>query len=217
LVRDRGILSEMAPHKAAYHHGNLRRTLLDSAAEVIAENGPARMSLREVARRCEVSNAAPVHHFGDKAGLLTALAAEGFEMLAARLEAVSDSGADFVEVGAAYVGFAVDHRAHFEVMFRPELYYRNDPEIERGVRRSGSFLYGPASEVMGVDGPAAGIAAWSLMHGLATLLINGNLDEFVGPDITESSEGPEGDHVRRAAVAEELARQVGRLVGTPCE
>ena len=63
---------------SSYHHGNLRRVLLDGALEAIAENGVAAMSLRDVARRAGVSHSAPAHHFGDKAGVLTAIAIEGF-------------------------------------------------------------------------------------------------------------------------------------------
>ncbi|MFC7657596.1 TetR/AcrR family transcriptional regulator [Pseudonocardia benzenivorans] len=61
-----------------YHHGNLRRALLDASAQLVGERGPAALSLREVARRAGVSHAAPAHHFTDRRGLLTALAAEGW-------------------------------------------------------------------------------------------------------------------------------------------
>src|SRR3954451_6173243 len=63
---------------SSYHHGNLRRVLLDTALEAIATDGVAALSLRDVARRAGVSHAAPAHHFGDKRGLLTAIAIEGF-------------------------------------------------------------------------------------------------------------------------------------------
>ncbi len=65
-----------------YHHGDLRQAVLDAAVAAITEAGPAAVSLRELARRAGVSHAAPAHHFGDKAGLLTALAAEGYDLLA---------------------------------------------------------------------------------------------------------------------------------------
>ena len=68
--------------KQNYHHGDLRRGLLRAAAEAIAENGVAAVSMRDLARRAGVSHAAPTHHFGDKSGLLTAFAAEGFDLLA---------------------------------------------------------------------------------------------------------------------------------------
>ena len=87
-----------------YHHGDLPRALLAAAAEAIAEFGPAALSLRDLARRAGVSHAAPTHHFGDKAGLLTALAVEGFDLLAAAPTAAGD---DLLDVGVAYVDFAV--------------------------------------------------------------------------------------------------------------
>jgi AcrR family transcriptional regulator len=65
-----------------YHHGDLRRAILDAAVESISAHGSTALSLREVSRRAGVSHAAPIHHFGDKAGVLTALAAEGYELLA---------------------------------------------------------------------------------------------------------------------------------------
>src|SRR6187549_1461323 len=68
-----------------YHHGNLRRELVDAALEELAEHGPQDLSLRALARRAGVSHAAPTHHFGDKAGLLTAIAVEGYELLAESL------------------------------------------------------------------------------------------------------------------------------------
>ena len=114
-----------------YHHGDLPRVLLDAAVQAILEVGPAAVSLRDLARRTGVSHAAPAHHFGDKAGLLTAVAADGFRRLAATLREVYEATGSFLEVGVAYVGFAVNHRAHFEVMFRPELYRTDDPELVR--------------------------------------------------------------------------------------
>ncbi|MEV6629611.1 TetR/AcrR family transcriptional regulator [Actinoplanes sp. NPDC051470] len=108
-----------------YHHGDLRRALLTEAAVAIEESGVAKLSLRDLARRAGVSHAAPTHHFGDKAGLLTALAVEGYHRLAAELGAAES----FLDGGVAYVRFAVTHRAHFEVMFRPDLYHASDPAV----------------------------------------------------------------------------------------
>src|SRR5215203_6275096 len=114
-----------------YHHGDLPRALLDAAVEAIAEVGPAAVSLRDLARRTGVSHAAPAHHFGDKAGLLTAVAADGFRRLAATLGEAYEATGSFLEVGVAYARFAAIHRAHFEVMFRPELYRTDDPDLVR--------------------------------------------------------------------------------------
>src|SRR4051794_10810015 len=82
-----------------YHHGDLRRALLDTALEAITEQGPAAVSLRDVARRAGVSHAAPTHHFRDKAGLLTALAAEGWTLLADALSSAAAGGEGFAELG----------------------------------------------------------------------------------------------------------------------
>ena len=166
-----------------YHHGDLRPALLRAAVEAIGHAGPAAMSLREVARRAGVSHAAAAYHFGDKAGLLTAVAAQGYRMLTEELRDARDAGRGFLEVGVAYVRFAVSHRAHFEVMYRPELYRPDDAEVLEARAAAAVFLYGtdrPDAERL-----AAGAAAWSLVHGLATLWLNGNLPEQLGDDPEE--------------------------------
>ena len=169
----------MSPHARPYHHGHLRPALLAAAVETIGEAGPAALSLREVARRAGVTHAAAAYHFGDKAGLLTAVAAEGYRLLGEALEAARDRGS-FLDVGVAYVRFAVDHRAHFEVMYRPELYRPGDAGVLRARAATARLLYG--SDSPGADELAAGVAAWSLVHGLATLWLNGNLPERLGHD-----------------------------------
>ena len=103
-----------------YHHGDLRRAVLDAALEMIATDGPAAVSLRELARRAQVSHAAPAHHFKDKAGLLTAIAVEGYRLLGDALTAASSVGQRrLLETGVAYVQFALDHPAHFAVTLKP--------------------------------------------------------------------------------------------------
>ena len=166
-----------------YHHGDLRPALLRAAVETIGQTGPAAMSLREVARRAGVSHAAAAYHFGDKAGLLTAVAAEGYRMLTGELRDARDSGRGFLEVGVAYVRFAVSHRAYFEVMYRPELYRPDDAEVREARAAAAVHLYGTASPDAGRL--AAGAAAWSLVHGLATLWLNGNLPPQLGTDPEE--------------------------------
>jgi AcrR family transcriptional regulator len=177
----------MASAKTArpYHHGDLRRALLDEALAAIERDGPGAISLRELARRAGVSHAAPAHHFGDKTGLLTAIAVEGSDLFADELNAAFEATGSFLEVGVAYVGFAVRHRAHFEVMFRPELLRAGDPALVAARERSRQALYGPLGS-MPLDPTAdtvhAGVAAWALVHGLATLYLDGNLPPALGND-----------------------------------
>ena len=166
-----------------YHHGDLRPALLRAAVEAIGRTGPAAMSLREVARRAGVSHAAAAYHFGDKAGLLTAVAAQGYRTLTGELRDARDAGRGFLEVGVAYVRFAVSHRAHFEIMYRPELYRPDDAEVLQARAAAAVLLYGTDRPDAGRL--AAGAAAWSLVHGLATLWLNGNLPEGLGNDPEE--------------------------------
>jgi AcrR family transcriptional regulator len=166
-----------------YHHGDLPRALLEAAVQAIDEVGPAALSLRDLARRAGVSHAAPAHHFGDKAGLLTAVAADGFRRLAATLGETYRATGSFLEVGVAYVRFAVTHRAHFEVMFRPELYRADDPALVQARDAARSLLYPQAAAAAGGGGGlGAAVAAWSLVHGFATLWLNRNLPPQLGDD-----------------------------------
>ncbi len=169
-----------------YHHGDLRRAILDAAIESISANGSAALSLRELARRAGVSHAAPIHHFGDKAGVLTALAAEGYELLANALEAAGD---EFVEAGVAYVRFATTYKAHFEVMIRPDTYHPDDPTVVAARERASQALVdGVRTKTTrtGREARLTGIAAWSLVHGFATLSLTGALQDL-GDDLTSTA------------------------------
>lgn len=174
------------PSDRPYHHGHLRQAILAAAVDALTESGPARLSLRELARRAGVSHAAPAHHFGDKAGLLTAVAAEGYTLLADALTAAQQQTGDFLDVGVAYVRFAIEHQAHFEVMFRPDLYHPDDPTVAAAQQRAADALYGGVGSVTstgrGPDIPVAGIAAWCLVHGFATLWLNHALPADLSDD-----------------------------------
>lgn len=172
----------------SYHHGDLRRTLIAAAVDAIDQGGPGSLSLRAVAKRAGVSHAAPAHHFGDKAGLLTAVAVQGHERFAATLESVWEATGDFLEVGVAYMRFAIDNRPYFEVMFRPELLHQDDLDLVRAAARSRAVLDRGADENgargHGPDARPTALAAWSLVHGFAGLLMAGNL----GPEVEADPE-----------------------------
>jgi AcrR family transcriptional regulator len=169
-----------APSTRPYHHGDLKAALVRAGVEVIGEVGPSAMSLREVARRADVTHAAATYHFGDKAGLLTAVAVDGYRLLAEELERVQRETRSFLEVGVAYVRFAVTHRAYFEVMYRPELHRSDDAALVDARARTATILYG-TTHANG-EQTVAGVAAWSLVHGLATLWLDGNLPAELGSD-----------------------------------
>ncbi|MFF0054437.1 TetR/AcrR family transcriptional regulator [Streptomyces microflavus] len=170
-----------------YHHGDLRRAILSAALDAIAAEGPAALSLRDLARRGGVSHAAPAHHFKDRAGLLTAVAAEGYALFADALAGAPD----LRERGVAYVRFAATHPAHFQVMFQPDLYRADDPDLLSAQARATDALRAGVADLppggRGEDDRLAGVAAWSLAHGFATLLLSGNLsDALEGRDPEEA-------------------------------
>lgn len=154
-----------------YHHGDLRRAVLDAAIEVITESGPAAVSLRGLARRTGVTHAAPRYHFRSKEGVFTALAEEGFTLFADALESAGESPA-IADLGVVYVRFALEHRAHFEVMFRPDLVDGDDPALAASRDRAWDSV-AQASLHSDTHQPAsprtAQLGAWALAHGFAHL------------------------------------------------
>lgn len=181
-----------------YHHGDLARTLLDHALVAVAEHGPAGLSLRDVARRAGVSHAAPTHHFRDKTGLLTALAAEGWGLLADALSATGATDPSFAELGVTYVVFATRHPAHFAVMRAPGLVRRDDPDLRAAEDRSEELLRSGAqrhSDATAAADPSTALAGWALVHGLATLLLEGSITPGPGSDV--------------AALARSITRKLG--------
>jgi AcrR family transcriptional regulator len=174
----------------SYHHGDLPAALLAAVEQVVQERGPAAITLREVARRAGVSHAAPAHHFGDKAGLLTAYAIEGFEELRHRLQTAGDAAAQgglspFAAIGLAYVRFAIEEPARFAVMFRPEHLHGDDADYRAAGDGAFGVLMSAVRQIrpdLADDDPQlllAATGAWSSVHGLATLWLDGNLDERI--------------------------------------
>jgi AcrR family transcriptional regulator len=153
---------------------------MDGALAAIDAAGPAGLSLRDVARRAGVSHAAPAHHFGDKAGLLTAIAAEGYALLAEVTRSALEEGEEFLEAGVAYIRFALTHRAHYAVMFRPDLYRADDAAVVAVRDAAAGVLLEGVRDALGSpreeDVVGGAVAIWSFTHGFATLALNGNFD-----------------------------------------
>ncbi len=164
---------------------DLRMRVLEASAELIAEAGLGGLSMREVARRAGVSHQAPYHHFADKAAIVAALVGRGFAMLGDRLEeAAAGLGgirARLERVGRAYVTFALDEPVYFRLLFRPDLMdLGRFPEVTAEGARTYGVLQGLVAEEAGVgssreEQEAMASLHWSLVHGLATLLLDGNL------------------------------------------
>lgn len=198
----------MARERSDYHHGDLPAAALDAVDGIVREEGPGAVSIREVARRIGVSNAAPGHHFGDKAGLLTAYATRGFERLTDRLVAAAGGEDRLLDAGLAYVAFALDEPGLFAVMFRPELLHATDPALQRAETAAFGELLEAVRSVRGAADPDdsglrfAAAGAWSIVHGFAALWLQGAL----GPDITE---GPPAAAAHRA-----LAEFAATVAGT---
>jgi AcrR family transcriptional regulator len=165
-----------------YHHGDLKAVILAKAATLVAERGADGISLRELAREAGVSHAAPAHHFTDRRGLFTALAAEGWRLLA---EALAGARPDFIDAALAYVRFALDHPGHYAVMFDRSLINPDDPDLTAAVGAAGAELAQGVGTLGDTrtqgDFDAAALAAWSLVHGFSLLWLNKAIDNDTDP------------------------------------
>src|SRR3954469_21441290 len=123
--------------RGTYHHGDLKAVILAKTAGLVATRGADAISLRELAREAGVSHAAPAHHFTDRRGLFTALAAEGWRKLAAALDGARP---EFIDAALAYVRFALDHPGHYAVMFDRSLVNADDPELVDAQNAAGAAL-----------------------------------------------------------------------------
>ena len=162
-----------------YHHGDLRRALVDAARRLLEAEGPTALSLRAVAREAGVSPAAPYHHFKDKAELLDAVAQEGWEMLEhfmAEAKASTTGRQQLTALGIAYVCFAREHPALYRVMYDgardrealPEEMQDPDKDSAYCMVRN-TMVENGADPTQEADLELATIAAWCGAHGLAEM------------------------------------------------
>ncbi len=164
--------------RPGYHHPDLRSALVKAGREILEEGGHAALSLRAVARRAGVSAMAPYRHFPDRAGLLAAIAADGVRMLTARLRDADGgaAGADaLIAQGVGYVRFAIEYPALFRLMFGPEQPC-DYPELASALADCLGVLAGRVAKTVAEPLTAdMTLACWSLVHGLASLAVDGRL------------------------------------------
>ena len=180
----------MTPPKSP-EHLDVKRAVLDAAIEIIAADGPEALSMREVARRADISHQAPYHHFTDRAGILAAISEEGFRAFAAEFRAtLSSSSSPLTDCLRTYVRFAMEHKGHFRVMFRSDICGVETHEPTRAAADEAflalldfAALVNPAA-AQGPDAFALPTLLWSQAHGLATLLIDGPLRNKLPPELT---------------------------------
>jgi AcrR family transcriptional regulator len=182
----------------AYHHGDLRNALIQAGLELLAEGGARELDLRKVARRAGVSHAAPYRHFADKQALIAAINEEGFHRLAERIQstlrAVPDEPFEqLLGVALAYVRFAQENPWLMREMFSgltieretftslqvaSKSVYRIYAEVLRRGQMSGEIVDGDPAALAGV--------LWSVLHGLAMLIIENQMRPYAdGPEGTE--------------------------------
>jgi len=173
------------PAKRAYHHGDLRAALMRAALALIAEHGVKGLALSDAARLAGVSVAAPYRHFKDKEALLAEIAAEGFVLFRDALAVASqksqgDKVKALAEMGVAYVEFAIQHKSHFKVMWEGGIPKAEYPMVEQPAYQAFLLLQQAAIDLLPRAKPdrqqALVSAAWSLVHGYATLMLEHELE-----------------------------------------
>lgn len=169
---------------APYHHGDLRRALLEAALVILEREGESGLGLRDLARAVGVSAAAPYRHFDSRAALLEALAVTGFQRFTLAMEVVAAANPPdmLAAMGKTYVRFALNNRGLFRLMFSPQVRRDNRP----GLRMAADAAFQTLRYVSGGDvktGRVAALAAWARVHGLAVLLLDGQIALQAGEDI----------------------------------
>jgi AcrR family transcriptional regulator len=186
-------MPRIAKKSGSYHHGDLRRVLLDAAVRVVEKEGVAGLSLHALAQKAGVSSGAPYHHFESREQLLLAIAVDGFRLLAAALKggaaeaeaaprcAERPSAAHLRGLGLGYVRFALAHPGHFRIMFRPELKAQlrkaEDPVVDEAFEMLESAITRcQADSLLPVGDPRPLVLlAWSTVHGASVLWVDGPL------------------------------------------
>jgi AcrR family transcriptional regulator len=220
----------------SYHHGDLRRALIETALQLVTEEQDWTFSLREVARRARVSHRAPYNHFPEKLDLLAAVAAVGFERLrdgmVRAMTGIDGAEALLVAIMRTYVRVGLENPALYRLMFGPALSEAGSFDRPTVARAAGAearavleevILHGARSAVFAVspdsgeDVALAAIAAWSAAHGLtmfaidriprADLSVDDMIDRMLRMVVTGLQQGAPNRHVGRLALRSDIAER----------
>jgi AcrR family transcriptional regulator len=200
---------------SSYHHGDLRRAILDAGEAELTERGLAAFSLRRVAARVGVSHTAPSHHFGDTAGMIAALAERGFGRLLACMEARQASATNtpyerLMGSGMGYLDFAFAHPALFRLVFGLPAGPSPDSDLHCAAEAAYLHLARAVAAVHGAEPlahPGAELevlACWTRVHGLAELVLSGYI-----PMQTDDPNSPEARAERDALFRHLFEVQLG--------
>lgn len=183
--------------RKSYHHGDLRRALIQAAAELLEDRQPGQVSLREVSERAGVSHAAAYRHFQDKAELFAAVSLEGFSRLRDELAGVRATQADakadvqLQAMAEAYVAFAIAEPSTYRLMLGPHLMEQLEAD---GVATPATEAFGLVLKTV-IAAQKAGVirtgspfliaqTIWCMLHGLALFYLNGELGDDSSGSIT---------------------------------
>jgi AcrR family transcriptional regulator len=183
---------------SAARRNGAREALLAAARAELVEHGRAGISLRAVARRAGVSHAAPKYHFRDRAGLLTAIATEGFQALAGALSHISEEDPQrrLAALGRAYIDFGLANPALFELMFQPNQLHSADSGLIQAQQNAIGALSAAVSRATPLNAapsgtPTLALISWAFVHGLVVLARDGALQAAAG---TEDISGADLSH-----------------------
>ena len=176
----------MAPRLVAQ---SLREKVIKAAVKYIADFGPDGLSFRQIAADAGVSHQAPYHHFTDRSAIFGEIALPGFRKFTAAMNAPTHADDDpdqVVRLCERYVDFALSNKGYFRVMFRSDLCLIDEsPETRRAADDAFDTLLVAVKEILGDSASVDEIriqatAMWAIAHGLATLLIDGPLEQKIG-------------------------------------
>lgn len=177
--------------RSNYHHGDLRKALLDHACDLLEQEGPEELSLRSVAALSGVSHNAPYRHFKDKVALLSAVAEQGFRDLTDKMVAATGAQDELGEVAGAYLSFARSRPQMYRLMFASEAVrgaHGPDPQLRATSKLTFDAVRGAVEESLRAEGRSGrGVAAmvWAPLHGLALLLIENRILPWMRDEVTD--------------------------------